>query len=107
MPHEVRMARLGRIVAAGFPHQVTQRGNRRQTIFFESADYALYRDLLAERCRERAPRNEQWVRCHRNWQCQDSGTRPGPGFAERIPPSKTCQYNSKRGKDGRRLIRLH
>jgi putative transposase len=60
MPHEVRMARLGRIVAAGFPHQVTQRGNRRQTIFFESADYALYGDLLAERCRKRAARNEQW-----------------------------------------------
>jgi putative transposase len=46
------MARLGRIVAAGFPHHVTQRGNRRQTIFFEPADYALYRDLLAERCRK-------------------------------------------------------
>jgi GrpB-like predicted nucleotidyltransferase (UPF0157 family) len=26
------MARLGRIVAAGFPHHVTQRGNRRQTV---------------------------------------------------------------------------
>ena len=36
---------------AGFPHRVTQRGNRRQKIFFESADYALCRDLLAERCR--------------------------------------------------------
>jgi len=46
------MSRLGRIVAAGFPHHVTQRGNRRQTIFFEPADYALYRDLLAERCRK-------------------------------------------------------
>jgi hypothetical protein len=26
---------------------VTQRGNRRQQVFFESADYVLYRDLLA------------------------------------------------------------
>src|SRR3984893_14996616 len=52
MPHDVRVARLGRIIAAGFPHHVTQRGNRRQTIFFEPADYALYRDLLAERCRK-------------------------------------------------------
>jgi hypothetical protein len=42
MPHDTRMARLGRIVAAGFPYHVTQRGDRRQTIFFEPADYALY-----------------------------------------------------------------
>ena len=31
---------------------MTQRGNRRQKIFFEPSDYALYRDLLAERCRK-------------------------------------------------------
>jgi putative transposase len=52
MPHDARMARFGRVVAAGFPHHVTQRGNRRQTIFFEPADDALYRDLLAKRCRK-------------------------------------------------------
>jgi len=51
MPHDACLVRLGHIVAAGFPNHVTQRGNRRQTIFFEPADYALYRDLLAERCR--------------------------------------------------------
>ncbi|MGD0335236.1 MAG: transposase [Xanthobacteraceae bacterium] len=46
------MARLARIVVPGLPHHVTQRGNRRQKIFFEDGDYALYRDLLAERCRK-------------------------------------------------------
>jgi putative transposase len=46
------MARLGRIVAAGFPHYVTQRGDRRQTIFFEPADDALCRGLLATRSRK-------------------------------------------------------
>jgi hypothetical protein len=35
------MARRGCIVAAG---------NRRQSILFEPADDALYRDMLAERC---------------------------------------------------------
>src|SRR5208282_3460958 len=44
------MARIGRITVPGLPHHVTQRGNRRQLLFLESADYALYRDLLAERC---------------------------------------------------------
>ena len=45
------MARLSRIVVPDIPHHVTQRGNRRQALFTEPGDYALYRDLLAERCR--------------------------------------------------------
>ena len=45
------MARLARVVAAGQPHQVTQRGNRRQPVFFGADDYATYRELLAEGCR--------------------------------------------------------
>ncbi|MEW5962236.1 MAG: transposase [Pseudomonadota bacterium] len=46
------MARLARIVVPGAPHHVTQRGNRRQQTFFEDADYALYKQLLAEFCAE-------------------------------------------------------
>lgn len=42
------MARLARIVLPGIPHHVTQRGNRRETTFFEDDDYALYLDLLAD-----------------------------------------------------------
>jgi putative transposase len=45
------MARLSRITVPDLPHHVTQRGNRRQLVFVEDGDYALYRDLLAERCR--------------------------------------------------------
>ncbi len=44
------MARISRIIAPDLPHHVTQRGNRRQKLFVEESDYALYRDLLAERC---------------------------------------------------------
>ncbi len=44
------MARLSRIVIPDTPHHVTQRGNRRQALFSEPGDYALYRDLIAERC---------------------------------------------------------
>ena len=42
------MARLARVVAAGSPHLVTQRGNRGQKVFFSESDYALYLELLAE-----------------------------------------------------------
>ncbi len=41
------MARLARIVIPDAPHHVTQRGNRRETVFFGPEDYRHYRDLLA------------------------------------------------------------
>lgn len=41
------MARMARLVVPGYPHHVTQRGNRRQAVFFEDADYRAYLDLLA------------------------------------------------------------
>lgn len=44
------MARLARVVASGLPHHVTQRGNRRQQVFFDEGDYQIYRTLLAEGC---------------------------------------------------------
>ena len=55
------MARLARVVAAGVPHHVTQRGNRRQQVFFGDDDYALYKSLLAEGCR--AVGAEVWAYC--------------------------------------------
>ncbi len=44
------MARIGRFVVPDLPHHVTQRGNRRERVFFSDADYELYRDLLREAC---------------------------------------------------------
>ncbi len=46
------MTRLARIVVPGLPHHVTQRGNRREAIFFEDGDQEIYRDLLAEQTRK-------------------------------------------------------
>jgi len=42
------MPRLARIVVPGFPHHVTQRGNRRLPTFFGDDDYRAYLDLLTE-----------------------------------------------------------
>jgi putative transposase len=44
------MARLARVVVEGVAHHVTQRGNRRQQVFFGDDDYAAYRAMLAEGC---------------------------------------------------------
>ncbi len=45
------MARLARVVVPHIAHHVTQRGNGRARTFFGDEDYALYRGLLAEHCR--------------------------------------------------------
>ena len=45
------MARLARIVVPGIAHHVTQRGNRRQQVFFCGEDAALYITLLAGQLR--------------------------------------------------------
>ena len=55
------MARLARVVAAGLPHHVTQRGNRRQPVFFGDDDYRFYCKLLAEGCR--AAGTAVWAYC--------------------------------------------
>jgi len=39
---------MPRQIIPGFPHHVTQRGSRRQTVFFSDADYATYLEILAE-----------------------------------------------------------
>ena len=55
------MPRLARIVVPGRAHHVTQRGNRREAIFFEDGDHAIYLDLL----REQTARHEVqvWAYC--------------------------------------------
>lgn len=47
------MPRIARLVVPGYPHHVTQRGNRRQRTFFEKADFEAYVSLLCE-LKERA-----------------------------------------------------
>jgi putative transposase len=55
------MTRLARMVIAGLPHHVTQRGNRREAIFFEDGDHEIYRNLLAEQTRKAGV--EVWAYC--------------------------------------------
>ena len=55
------MARLARVVAPGIPHHVTQRGNRRQSTFFQDTDYQLYLDLAVEWCQKQGV--QIWAYC--------------------------------------------
>jgi len=40
------MPRIGRAVAAGFPHHVIQKGNNREHVFFDAKDRKQYLSLL-------------------------------------------------------------
>jgi putative transposase len=55
------MPRIARVVAPGFPHHVTQRGNRRQRTFFGEDDYHAYIELMATWCE--AYGVEVWAYC--------------------------------------------
>lgn len=55
------MARMKRIVVPGYPHHVTQRGNRRQQTFFCAADYRYYLELMAQATRDSG--TEVWAYC--------------------------------------------
>ncbi|HEY6007167.1 MAG TPA: transposase [Geobacteraceae bacterium] len=59
--HNPAMPRIARIVAQGIPHHVTQRGNRRQVVFFREDDYLFYLSLLAQFCK--AAGTEVWAYC--------------------------------------------
>jgi len=52
---------MGRVVVAGAPHHVAQRGNRRQTTFFAPEDYLTYLRIAAEEFR--AAEVEVWAYC--------------------------------------------
>ncbi|MCF6282618.1 MAG: transposase, partial [Candidatus Polarisedimenticolaceae bacterium] len=58
------MARLARVVLPGYPHHITQRGNRRQEVFFCDEDYQHYLELLKEWCAQE--KIEIWAYCLMN-----------------------------------------
>jgi putative transposase len=55
------MARMARAVAPGFPHHITQRGNRRQQTFFSDQDFEAYLTFMSEWCLEY--KVEIWAYC--------------------------------------------
>jgi len=54
------MARMPRVVVSGYPHHVTQRGNRKKT-FFCIKDYQYYLDLMSEYAHQSG--TEVWAYC--------------------------------------------
>lgn len=55
------MTRIARLVVPDLPHHVTQRGNRRERVFFDDGDYRAYLKLVAAAARE--ARTAIWAYC--------------------------------------------
>src|SRR5882672_3875733 len=55
------MPRSHRITLPGFPHHVTQRGNRRANVFLDDSDRHIYLKMLVKRCIEYSLRI--WAYC--------------------------------------------
>lgn len=55
------MARMARLVVPGHPHHVTQRGNRREPVFFGDEDYRVYLAMLSKSARQAGTRI--WAYC--------------------------------------------
>ncbi|MDX1351640.1 MAG: transposase [Thiomicrorhabdus sp.] len=55
------MPRTARLVVPNVPHHVTQRGNRREQVFFTDADYEFYLDRLSFYCKKHQV--ELWAYC--------------------------------------------
>ncbi|QEN88218.1 transposase [Labrys sp. KNU-23] len=54
------MARIARLVVPDLPHHVTQRGNRRERVFFDDDDYRAYFDLLKAQAPKAGVRLVAW-----------------------------------------------
>jgi putative transposase len=96
------MARMARIVVPGYPHCLTQRGNRGQRTFFRDQDYAAYLELMAEWCGKHQV--EIWAYClmpsHVHLiavPASESGLRLAVGEAHR---RYTRRINSRKGWRG-------
>ena len=94
------MTRLPGMVVPGLAHYVTQRGNRREAIFFEDGDQQIYCDMLAEQ------RTGCGQACGRTWPVRMTACiwRPvlnrWPNFRDLLPGDFEEDFTSLRKAEG-------
>ena len=102
MRQAVLMPRIPRLVFPGVPLHIVQRGNNRQVVFFEAADYRLYLDTLFESAQRYDVSIHAFV-CMTNhvhllvtpW-CKDSAAR----MMQRLGSTYTAAINAAYGRCG-------
>ena len=97
------MPRRARIIAPGYPHHITQRGNNRATVFFDDEDRRFYLKILSDYAHKHALRI--WAYCLMNNHVHllvvpetDTGLARGIGLTNQV---YTQYLNRKRSQSGR------
>ena len=96
------MPRLARVVNAGYPHHVIQRGNRRQKVFFTEQDKTTYLRTLKEQSRKHGV--QYWAYCLMDNHVHLIAVPQTPdGLAKAIGETHrryTCMINARKGWRG-------
>ena len=79
------MSRWARMIVPGAPHHVTQRGNRREPVFLEPGDEAIYLDLMSERLKRHGV--ACWASRHRSCLVRGPPSEGAVAAATNCPPS--------------------
>ena len=97
------MPRIARIIAPGYPHHVTQRGNNRMTVFFDDEDRQAYLDILSRYAQKNSLKI--WAYCLMDNHIHllavpenESSLAKGVGLTNQV---YTQYLNRKRGQSGR------
>lgn len=96
------MARLPRLTVPGYPHHIVQRGNNRQPIFTDRADYELLLDLLAEHARTQRVALHAYVLMSNHFHLLATpDTQEGvPALMQAVGRSYVRQFNRRHGRTG-------
>jgi hypothetical protein len=90
------MARLPRYVLPGQPQHVIQRGNNREPIFAQAADYAFYMEKLKLACEQQACVIHAYVLMTNHVQVIDSKLRLRNSQSARRHPSLAAEIENPR-----------
>ncbi len=90
------MARLRRYVLPGQPQHVIQRGNNREPIFAQAADYAFYMEKLKLACEQQACVIHAYVLMTNHVQVIDSKLRLRNSQSARRHPSLAAEIENPR-----------
>lgn len=96
------MARLPRLTVPGYPHHIIQRGNNRQPIFVDRADYELLLSLLAEQTRAHGVALHAYVLMSNHFHLLATpDTSEGvPALMQAVGRSYVRQFNRRHGRTG-------
>ncbi|MBM9537078.1 REP-associated tyrosine transposase [Desulfobulbus alkaliphilus] len=97
------MPRIARIIAPGYPHHITQRGNNRAVVFYDDEDRQTYLELLATYAKKYGLQIWAWCLMDNHVHllvvpATESGLARGIGLTNMV---YTQYFNRKQGQSGR------